>query len=170
MKQSNKISFVSNPDIHSALIRWWQELDNMRGERAELRRCHNPMEVVFNPAFHRLRWNLNNLDKGYINPQWLATVAGVLSHVKKFDAHANFAAQMATLKAGSNNVAVSELRFRRLLKIEHHDELFGALIRIVHLLDGNVNISSLANGAYWWNEFTRKDWAYSYYDKAPGEN
>jgi CRISPR system Cascade subunit CasB len=76
---------------------------------------------------------------------------------------------MAMPKSGSTNARVSGLRFRRLLKVQNNSDLFEPLIRVVRMLDGNVNISSLANSIYWWNDFTRKDWAFAYYDKAPDE-
>ncbi len=159
MEVNNKKSFITNSEAREALLAWYYELNNARGDRAELRRCHTVMEVAFNPAFHRLRLNLNQF-----NPESLALVSGVLAHVKNNDTSKHFAAQMATPKHGNVNARVSELRFRRLLKIQDQSELFGAMIRIVRLLDGNVNIPSLATGLYWWNELTRKDWAYAYYD------
>lgn len=167
MKQTNKLSFVSNSDAYDILLKWWKGLDDSRGDRASLRRCHNSIEVAFNPAFHHLRWSLSKFD--YVNPESLAIVAGVLSHVKNNDGSARFAAQMAMPKSGGTNTRVSGLRFRRLLKVQNNSDLFEPLIRVVRMLDGNVNISSLANSIYWWNDFTRKDWAFAYYDKAPDE-
>lgn len=164
MSETYKLSFVSNPDARETLLKWWQELDNARGERAALRRCHETTEVVFNPAFHRLRLGLNQF-----NPESLAVIAGVIAHVKSHDGSTHIAAQMAKSKAGSDSARVSELRFRRLLKIKDRDELLGAMIRIVRLLDGNVNIASLANSIYWWNENVRKEWAYKYYETASKE-
>ena len=64
---------------------------------------------------------------------------------------------------------MSGLRFRRLLKIEDRDDLYGAVVRTIRLLDGSVNIASLADGVYWWNERTKNNWAFDYYDKAPKE-
>ena len=43
------------------------------------------------------------------------------------------------------------------------------MIRLVRLLGGSVDIVSLANGIYWWNERTKKEWAYAYYENAPSE-
>lgn len=57
-----------------------KSLDENRGERAELRRCEMPGEILLAKAFHRLC---------RILPQWekldllaLTVVAGVLAHVK----------------------------------------------------------------------------------------
>lgn len=164
MSETFKLSFVSNPEARETLIKWWQELDKARGERAALRRCHETAEVVFIPSFHRLRWGLSQF-----KPESLAVIAGVIAHVKNNDDSAHIAAQMAKPKTGSDTSRVSELRFRRLLKIKDRDELLGAMIRIVRLLDENVNISSLADSIYWWNENVRKDWAYEYYENASKE-
>jgi CRISPR system Cascade subunit CasB len=55
-------------------------LDENRGDRAELRRCRSPAEVAFVPAFYRLRVRApENLD-----PERLAVVAGILSHLTAY--------------------------------------------------------------------------------------
>ena len=169
MKQNKSLSFVSNQDAHDVLVEWWNGLDDSRGDRAALRRCHNPTEVAFNPAFHRLRMKLKQF--GYVNQESLALIAGVLSHVGD-DNDVHIAEQMATPKLGSKTACVSELRFRRILKVQDNTDLFEPLIRIVHMLDGTVNIPVLANSIYWWNvsDSTRKEWAFKYYDKAPQES
>ena len=170
MEQTKSLSFVSNQDARDALIKWWNGLDNSRGDRAALRRCHNPTEVAFNPAFHRLRMKFKPF--GYVNQESLALIAGILSHVRNNNEHVHIAAQMATPKSGSTTACVSGLRFRRILKVQDNTDLFEPLIRIVHMLDGTVNIPVLANSIYWWNvnDSTRKDWAFRYYDKAPAES
>ncbi len=161
------ISFVSNSDARDALLKWWTELENSKGERTELRHCHNSMEIAFCPAFHRLRWSLKPF--GSVYPESLAIVAGVLSHVKTRDEREHFGAQMATRKKVGENAIVSDLRFRRILKIPTNRELYEPLIRIIKMLDSTVNIPDLANSIYWWNESTRKTWAFDYYEKAPNK-
>jgi CRISPR system Cascade subunit CasB len=170
MEQTKSLSFVSNQDAHDALVKWWNELDDSRGDRAALRRCHNPTEVAFNLAFHRLRMKFKQF--GDVNQESLALIAGILSHVRSNNERVHIAAQMATPKSGSTTACVSGLRFRRILKVQVNTDLFEPLIRIVHMLDGTVNIPLLANSIYWWNinDFTRKDWAFRYYDKAPAES
>jgi CRISPR system Cascade subunit CasB len=179
MEQKNYLTF-SHPGARGALLSWWSELDNARGERAAIRQCHNPLEVAFTPVFHRLKMRLEPY--GTISPDQvdnLAIVAGVLSHVKENkpedrerNIQRSFAVQMASppLKSGTGGKAcVSGLRFRRLLKTEDRDELYQTMIRLVRLLGGSVDIVSLANGIYWWNERTKKEWAYAYYENAPSE-
>jgi len=167
MKQMNYISFTSDPDARKALIEWWKDLDHARGDRAALRRCRSSQEVAFIPAFHRLYHSLSRIVP--VDAEKLAVVSGVLSHIRQNDYALRFAQQMATPKSGSDHARVSGMRFRRLLKIEGRDDLYGALIRTVRLLDGAADIASLANGIYWWNERTKNEWAFDYYDKAPNE-
>lgn len=168
MKQMQYISFMNNPDTRTILIEWWAGLDHARGDRAALRRCRSTQEVAFVPAFHRLRQNLSRIAP--LDAEKLAVVAGILSHVKKNDPSLRFAQQMATPREGSDRARVSGLRFRRLLKVEDHEDLYGAVIRAIRLLDGSLNIASLADGVYWWNEKTKNNWAFDYYDKAPNES
>jgi CRISPR system Cascade subunit CasB len=78
------------------------------------------------------------------------------------------AEQMATGKT-DGSARVSGLRFRRLLKVKEADGLFSALGRVVALLGGAVNLQSLANSVYFWNDRTRKQWAFEYYTKSPSE-
>jgi len=168
MVDAKDFSFSGNSDVQKTLLDWWQGLDQARGDRAELRRATTPTEVAFCPAFHRLLHSLRRVAQPL--PSSLSVIAGVLAHVKEPDMHVPFAAQMATPKAGSDRARVSDLRFRRLLKFTERDELFEPLIRTVHLLDGSLNIVSLADGIYFWGDNVRKQWAYSYYDKTPSES
>ena len=168
MVDAKDFSFSGNSDVQKTLLDWWQGLDQARGDRAELRRATTPTEVAFSPTFHRLLHSLQRW--AHLSPASLAVVAGVLAHVKKHDRTAAFAAQLATAKSGSTRPRVSDLRFRRLLKFTERDELFEPLIRTVHLLDGSLNIVSLADGIYFWGDNVRKQWAYSYYEKASSEN
>ncbi|MGD9777683.1 MAG: type I-E CRISPR-associated protein Cse2/CasB [Methanosarcina sp.] len=162
----NTLSFPSDQEFHRILLNWRKNLDERRGERADLRHCHNINEVAFTSSFHHLRRELN---KFRINHEALAAIAGVLSHVKVNDTNSRLPAQMATPKLGGKKASVSDLRFRRLLTIEDRNELFTTMIRIVRLLEGRVNIFDLAYGIYWWNDHTKKLWAYGYYENLPAE-
>ena len=92
-------------------------------------------------------------------------MAGLCSHVKENRSGTGIAKQMAI----GDDAPVSELTFRRLLAINDHDELYRAMIRIVRLLDNAVNLCDLAGSVYWWNEITKKKWAYDYYGIAKSE-
>lgn len=161
--------FQSNDESGSILLAWWRDLESNRGERAFLRRSSNITEVAFSPAFHRLLGELKE-QGSTVNREALAAVAGLATHVKAHtDVGGSLARQMATPKAGGSGARVSGLRFRRLLAVSERGELYPLLIRVIRLLDGNLNLLSLANAVYWWNENTRKQWAYDYYSTAPTE-
>lgn len=168
MEKKMYLSF-SDPKTRDELLNWWKSLDISRGDRAELRRCRSPLNVAFTPAYHRIRGVMAKF--GPVKEEDLAIVAGVLSHVKSYNP-GSFPVQMAsTGSVDKKKSKVSGLRFRRLLKIDRDDpdKLYGSMIRIVHLLDDDVDIPSLANSIYWWNERTKKEWAFAYYDNAPNE-
>ena len=154
MEQKTYLTF-SQSEVRVALLSWWKELDTARGDRAALRQCHNPLEVAFTPAFHRLKMRLEQF--GSISPDQmgrLAIVAGVLSHVKENkpeDRERNlqraFAVQMASPPPKGDpgkKACVSGMRFRQLLKIEDPDKLYATMIRLVRLLGGSVDIVSLS--------------------------
>jgi CRISPR system Cascade subunit CasB len=88
--------------------------------------------------------------------------------VKNDIADSPFAEQMATGKA-DGSARVSGLRFRRLLKAKEPDDLFTAMGRVVALLGSSINLQSLAKSVYFWNDRTRKQWAFDYYSKSPSE-
>lgn len=147
------------------LHEWWTGLENDKGDRAALRRCREPLEALFIPAYHRLYLELcNKLDKtDRPDRNKLPEVAALLAHVRSPVIEKSFAAQMATPRQGGSEPRLSELRFRRLLQYPTREELFPALRRVVRLLDGNVNPYSLANDLYWWGDRVKREWAYQYY-------
>jgi CRISPR system Cascade subunit CasB len=160
------LSFKKDSAEVQELIRWWDALDKDRGERARLRRCHTLAEVAFSPAYHRLRQVLERY--GRVDYDGLALVAGLCVRVRTSTDSGSVAEQMATGKP-DGSARVSGLRFRRLLKVKEKEELFGAMTRVVALVGGTANIQSLAQSVYFWNDRTRKDWAFEYYSKAATE-
>jgi CRISPR system Cascade subunit CasB len=163
--------FTEGDESAAALVAWWEALDRDRGERANLRRAVGPSEVAFGPAFHRLLGEIRR--QGYAvgtdGTMALAAIAGIAAHVKSHVGGASIAQQMATPRSAGAGARVSGLRFRRLLAVSDRDELYPLLIRVVRLLDERANLVSLANAAFWWNDRTKRDWAYDYYKTAPKE-
>ncbi len=158
------LSFKTNSPEVKELFKWWVGLNEDRGERAVLRRCGNLVEVVFSPAYHRLRLALGQI--GSVNDDGLALVVGLAARVNDPNDENTIAKQMAT---GKDKAKVSGLRFRRLLKVKEKEELYTRMGRIIAMLGGAVNLQSLAQSVYFWNDITRKQWAFEYYSKAPGE-
>jgi len=136
---------------YSSILSWWSSLKEDTGGRAELRWAHNPTEVVFVPAYHRL---YGKCDETNTNKEALASVAGLCAHVKE-NREGKFAEQMAE--------KISSLRFRKLLAISDSFDLYQTMIRFIRQLGGTVNVVDLAKTVYWWNEKTKKDLAYAYY-------
>jgi CRISPR system Cascade subunit CasB len=160
------LNFDKDSPEMQALAAWWQALNDNRGDRAELRRCTTLAEVAFTPAFHRLRLAAGKF--GAPHDDGLALVAGLSARVKNNITDGTVAEQMATGKT-DGSARVSGLRFRRLLKAKEPDELFIAMGRVVAMLGGSVNLQSLAKSVYFWNDRTRKQWAFEYYSKSPSE-
>lgn len=164
------LSFKKNSPEVQKLLEWWDDLDKKyRGERAVLRRCSTPAEVVFSPAYHRLRKTLMNV--GRFDDKFddrLSLIVGLSARVKTNAGGSNIAEQMATGKP-DGSARVSGLRFRRLLKVKDIEKLFISLSRTIALLGDAINLQSLAQSVYFWNDRTRKDWAFDYYSNAPDE-
>jgi CRISPR system Cascade subunit CasB len=163
--------FMEGDESSRLLVAWWEGLDQDRGERANLRRAAAPSEVAFISSFHQLlgRLRAQGYPLGRNAMVWLAAVAGLSAHVKSHIGGVSIARQMAMPKLPGGNARVSELRFRRLLAVADRDELYPLLLRVVRLLDGHVNLVSLANAAFWWNDRTKREWAYDYYATSPSE-
>ncbi len=160
------LKFEHDSPETQALSRWWLALNENRGDRAELRRCSTLAEVAFTPAYHRLRLDLMKF--GAVNADALAVVAGLAARMKSNVVGNTLAEQMATGKS-DGSARLSGLRFRRLLKIKEREDLFTAMGRVIALLGGAVNLQSLADSVYYWNDRTRKQWAFEYYTKSPSE-
>ena len=168
-EKKTKRLFLRGDDSADILCSWWQWLEQHRGERAVLRRASSPTEVVFSPAYHHLLGQLQQQEYT-VSRDALAAVVGLASHVKgDVGTDKSIAQLMASPRLSGGGAKVSGLRFRRLLAVTERDELYPLLIRVIRLLDSKVNLVSLANSAYWWNEITRKQWAYDYYATAPTE-
>jgi len=161
-------AYLFNGESADILRDWWKGLEEDRGERAVLRRAPRPTDVVFSPAYHRLLNHLRGKDY-HVNREALAAVAGLLARVTDDTGNnKTFAEEMASPRSKDTDGArVKDLRFRRLLTVTVRDELYPMLIRVVRLLDNRVNLISMADSVYWWNENTRKEWAYDYYATAP---
>lgn len=143
------------------LVNWWQNLEHNKGIRAELRRCDSPQAVMYHPAFVRLSQRLQPMIGKRENWQYpLAAVVGLLSHVRSTSKQ-----PLARAMAGSPPV-VSELRFRRLLQRDRSD-LYGAMIRVLRMLDHTANLQDLASSVFFWGDKVRRDWAEAYFPNTP---
>jgi CRISPR system Cascade subunit CasB len=110
-------------------------------------------------SFHALRKRLiaAGLSEADARNPRLAAIAALSAHVKAMTHESLPEAFSADEKA-----RVSPLRFRQILESADDDELFARLRRVLPLLDGRANISSLAADVWYWGDSVRKRWVYSY--------
>jgi CRISPR system Cascade subunit CasB len=167
----------NKPDHPSfAVLRdWWRDLENVRDERAALRRASSLTEILFSPAFHRLLQDLRNA--GYGIPEYrypkLAAIAGLAARIKA-ETDDSLARRMGTPKPGGEKAAVSELRMRRILACDDLEELYTLLRRVLSLLEDRANIADLAAIVWNWTPMDekhpydpRRRMACDYYEAAP---
>lgn len=155
---------VEEQKDESPWSRWWWSLKERRGDRAALRRCRSPLEVALEPAFHDLLKRLGSR-LPEVERDRIAAAAGVLANVDANTPARSLAELMARPRGGKP--AVSDLRFRRLLRLETGEELMRELGRVLQLLDGEAPVANLANDVFRWGDSVRKRWALDYYGAAP---
>ncbi len=157
------------PRVLHEIMTWWERLQEPanRGMRAELRRTRSADDVALQGPYYALLAKIMAMeDLGALRssiPYRLPSVVGVLAHVKSNDSEVQVAQAMGAKKKGSDQARVSDLRFRRILRLEDGDELYTTMIRVVRMLDDTVNVADLASSIFFWNEKTRKRWASQYY-------
>lgn len=154
-------------DDQNALQQWHQWLDDNRGDRARLRRAEGPEDILLTDAFFHFLEKMPDTDRWRKDMLVSASVAGALSLVKtnrqsisriykSKDSDspaktASFAEQLATPLDGKSKAPMSELRFQQLQKSKTIDDFYRRILRAIRLLDGNVNIFSLANDIIHWH-------------------
>jgi len=138
---------LRSDEAQQNLLKWWQEMRNDRGECARLRRCETPLEAALCKSVFRLRTQLpfwNN------QPEILAALAGILSHVESDDRSASFAKQLARPKEAGGKSLLSEHRFQKMMKSRDWDEFYQSLRRVLQVMRKQANVLSLADGIIRW--------------------
>ena len=159
---------------------WWDRLKQTKGDRAELRRCKNLKEVQLISAYQRCYWaSINLWKKEKIKPskEQMAIIIGLSAYVedndteKKKDQKENQQYDFLGYQISrGDKPRLSELRFRRLLKINNREKLFRFLIQVIRIMDKKVNLLDLLRTAYFWGDNAKTNLAYQYYEKANLEN
>lgn len=142
-----------------ALLAWWRGLEQNRGDRAELRRCADLLQVMQTEAFHSARRRLiaaGMSESDSRNPR-LAAIIALAAHVK-----ATSEESLPVAFSSGDRPAVSPLRFRQILEATDDDELFTRLRRVLPLIEGRVNLPALAANVWTWGDAVRKRWVYVY--------
>lgn len=143
------------------LKKCWMDIQQNRGERAELCRAKSLNDIILLPVFQRTCLRFKPFFQKEENWEYrLAAVIGLLAHVRETTSE-KIAKQMA-----GNPPIVSELRFRRLLQKDRRD-LFVTMIRVLRILNNQANLYDLANSVYYWGNRIKRDWAFTYFPNTP---
>lgn len=160
---------------------WWQQNCGPAARdpavRARLRRCRSTVDAVREPAAIALSRRLGGLREGSTTLWQDRTLdlARVLSHVREDDGLRPMRAvgwrsfpghKDENEAASAERPDLSEVRFRRLLETPAGEPLVMAFIRLIRLLDGRINVRLLASDFLYWNDRTKKQWAFDYYAAA----
>ena len=142
------------------LKKCWMDIQQNRGERAELCRAKSLNDIILLPVFQRTCFRLRQFFQYEKHWQYrLASVIGLLAHVRDEEEKV-LAEQMAG--KGKPKPAISELRFRRLLQRDR-EELYTSMVRVLRLLNNKANLYDLANSVYYWGDRIKRDWAFAYF-------
>ncbi len=162
------------------ILEWWDSLKKNKGDRAELRRCKNLQEIQISSAYQRCYWQLKKhfiWEERVPSREQMSIIIGLAAHIEDNDTkyidtesekekEGSFAYQIAAPKSKEKDAPpkLSELRFRRLLKIKEREKLFRFLIQVIRLLDKKVNLLDLLSTAFYWGERAKIEMAYKYYE------
>ncbi len=167
MPERSARNLFEEGEVSASILRdWWKRLQADEEERARIRRCGDPSEVMLSAEYHRL---LNLLkDAGYIldqaNSYAVATVVGIMARVTSDTGPGpSCARQMAKSVRGSKKAKISELRFDRLLAQKQRESLYLLLIPVIDLLEGTLNLVDMARSIYTWDTPARGRWEADYY-------
>lgn len=166
---------------------WWRIYgDPERGDpgtRARLRRCRSAAQAAEERAAVDLAGRLGALARdprpNDVPVDVALNLARVLAHVTTHDAvrrpmraagWRKFHAATRESDAGSDRPKLGEVRFRRLLATEPGEPQVAAFVRLVTLLDREVNVSQIARDFVEWassdatvRERVRRRWAFEYF-------
>lgn len=139
-------------DDHRVTLRQWHAgLQDKRALRASLRHSKTVTEACLSEGFRSLLMQTHSLWRSDAQ-EWrftaLAITAALAAHVKSIDERQTFATQLGQMMG--NKPVMSELRFSRLSAVKTADELLRQLLRAVRLLNGTVNLPSLAEDVFHW--------------------
>jgi CRISPR system Cascade subunit CasB len=167
---TNKLRFLS-PAQAEILRDWWYALQPRgendpparpefsmfsRGDRAELRRCTDPDQVLLVGAFMRLAKRMLALEAGKPVPRFkddasvYALAAGILAHVATdLKDESSFAALLGKPGEG-DRPGMSALRFARLQTAFAEADFFQLARRAVHLVGKKADVVQLADELLAW--------------------
>ena len=165
MNDKKKGLFAVDHPFRESMINWWEGLKQNKGDRAELRRCKDLKEIQQASSFQRIYWKMMKLAGEENNPskEQMAIIIGLAAHIEGNDDSECFGHQISR---GAESPILSELRFRKLLRINDRQGLFRFLIQVIRILDKRVNLLDLQEISYFWGEDRKTKLSYKYYEKA----
>ncbi|KAF0119378.1 MAG: CRISPR-associated protein [Rhodospirillaceae bacterium] len=167
---------MSTPErnIGAQAFGWWRTLipekledgPINRGALARLRRAGDPVELAFIKEVAQLQRRLKAKEDEMIK---VARIAHLLAHVRE-NAFPKVARALGPQAGDEDKAPMSEARFRRLLQVRDPEDIDLRLIRAVKMLKGAANVADLADAVWWWNDKTRRYWAFQYFNAPPPED
>ncbi len=127
------------------IVSWRKNLEDNRGDRAQLRRASSSEEIIHSPAFYKflnylksVQPDVYGVEQFKVNKlQLLSIVAGLASRVNP-DSKALFAQTL-----GGGDRTYSEIRFQQLIQSRDEDEFFRRMHTAIHFLKGEVSVKDL---------------------------
>ncbi len=138
------------------IVTWRKNLEDIRGDRAQLRRAANPQDVINSPAFYRflnflkvIKPELYGTEKFTENKLLLlAIVAGLIARVNP-EGKAPFAQSL-----GHGERQYSEIRFQQLLQSRDEEEFFRRMGTAIHFVKGDVSVKDVCGCiSSWYKEY-----------------
>lgn len=158
------------------ILEWWGSLKKNKGDRAELRRCKNLQNIQTSSAYLRCYWQLIKYfpqERKSPSREQMSIIIGLAAHiedndsVKKTDqSDSQISDFLGYQISRGDKPKLSELRFRRLLKIKDREKLYRFLIQVIRILERKVNLLDLLSIAFFWGDTATTNLAYKYYEKA----
>lgn len=169
------------PSVSERAVLWWQQWcgpqANDPAMRARLRRCRSTVEAIREPAALALSRRIGGMREGATDA-WLdrtLDLARVLAHVREDDDSRPMRVvgwksfpgiKGVTDATAAERPQLSEVRFRRLIETPAGEPLVTAFVRLIRVLGGRINVRQVASDFLYWNDRTKKQWAFDYYAAA----
>lgn len=158
------MSWDERMSLGVAILSWWggylgeREAPHSRALSARLRRA-SAVESLCEGPVHRLSERLvaaGANPRRARDPERLVTLVRTLAEVRADDA------RTLAQRLGGANPAMSELRFRRMLRAEGED-LTNALRRAVGMAGHRCDVAALGRDILFWGDNVRIAWTFHYH-------
>lgn len=152
---------------------WWDALDKNPGGRAMLRRANSTVEAAtLLPTLDLIqRIPHARSEEGFKSA---CNLARILAWIKEDDSQSliqivGWPEFPSDNSSSDSRPKLSDVQFRRLMRVETQEGMATMLIRIIRLADGRASIRMLARDFTDWSigykrETVRTRWAYTYYN------